>query len=145
VAVRVAQIPPPSSTPPRTQSGFLMDAPVIFVVDDDASVRRAVRRLVLPLRHPVRLFASAEHFLAHADRDARGCLILDMKLPGISGLQLQQRLSAEGWQLPVVFITAHGNAESRDAALRAGAIDYLAKPFSCERLLQAVAEGLART
>jgi FixJ family two-component response regulator len=121
-----------------------MAGPVIFVVDDDASVRKAVRRLLLPLQHPVRLFATAEHFLANADRNAQGCLILDMKLPGISGLQLQQRLAKEGWQLPVVFITAHGNEQSLDAALRGGAIDYLTKPFSCDKLLRAVAQGLAR-
>ena len=119
-----------------------MAGPVIFVVDDDASVRRAVRRLLLPLQHPVRLFATAEQFLAQADREAQGCLVLDMMLPGISGLQLQQRLAREGWNMPVVFITAQGDLQSRDAELRGGAIDCLAKPFSCEKLLRAVVRGL---
>ena len=119
-----------------------MAGPVIFVVDDDASVRRAVRRLLLSLRHTVRVFASAEQFLSDAVGDAQGCLILDVRLPGISGLQLQQRLAEQKSTLPVIFITAHDDAESREAALRGGAIDYLAKPFECEKLLASVRRAL---
>ncbi|HZN67751.1 MAG TPA: response regulator [Tepidisphaeraceae bacterium] len=119
-----------------------MGGPVIFVIDDDASVRRAIRRLVSSLQHTVRLFASAEQFLAHADNGTPGCLILDMRLPGISGLQLQKQLADQKWNLPVIFITAHEDPRSRDAALRAGAMDYLAKPFECEKLLQSVRSAL---
>ena len=119
-----------------------MASPIVFVVDDDVSIRTAVRRLLLPLRHPVRLFSSAEQFLSRTEPDERGCLILDMRLPGITGLQLQQHLADGGWKLPIIFITAHDDAETRAAALRCGAIDYLPKPFSCERLLATVRGAL---
>ena len=119
-----------------------MAGPVIFVVDDDASIRRAVRRLLTSLRHTVRLFASAEQFLADTTDDPRGCLIVDVRLPGISGLQLQKRLSERKSTLPVIFITAHDDAESRDAALRGGAVDYLRKPFECDKLLASVRRAL---
>jgi FixJ family two-component response regulator len=119
-----------------------MAGPVIFVVDDDASVRRAVRRLLMSSRHTVRVYASAEQFLSDAANDAEGCLIVDVRLPGISGLQLQRRLAEQGSKLPVIFITAHDDTESRDAALRGGAIDYLAKPFECEKLLSSVRRAL---
>ena len=88
-----------------------MDAPTIFVVDDDAAVRTAVRRLLLSTRLPVRLFATAEEFLAHTDSEARGCLIVDLGLPGMTGLELQERLAEREPPLPVVFITAREDAE----------------------------------
>ena len=119
-----------------------MASPIVFVVDDDVSIRTAVRRLLLPLRHPVRLFSSAEQFLSRTEPGARGCLILDMRLPGITGLQLQQRMADQNWKLPIIFITAHDDAETREAALRCGAIDYLPKPFSCDHLLATVCRTL---
>jgi two-component system response regulator FixJ len=115
-----------------------MASPIVFVVDDEVSVRGAVRRLVLPLRHPVQLFSSAEQFLSLTKSGTPGCLILDMRLPGITGLQLQQRLAEQNWKLPVIFVSAHEDAEARAAALRCGAIDYLRKPFSCDQLLACV-------
>ena len=121
-----------------------MMAPAVFVVDDDVSVRTALRRLLLSLHHSVRLFGSAEQFLAHTDRDATGCLILDVRLPGISGLELQQRLAAEHWNLSVIFITAHDDAQARDTAMSRGAIDYLPKPFECDHLLASVRGALER-
>src|SRR3954469_20516666 len=102
----------------------LMASPIVFVVDDEISVRKAVRRLVLSLRHPVRLFSSAEQFLSLTEHGTPGCLILDMRLPGMTGLGRQQRLADKNWKLPVVFISAHEDAEARAAALRRGAIDY---------------------
>jgi FixJ family two-component response regulator len=119
-----------------------MASPIVFVVDDDVSIRTAVRRLLLPLRHPVRLFSSAEQFLSRTEPGARGCLILDMRLPGITGLQLQQHLAEQDWKLPIIFITAHDDAATRDAALRRGAVDYLPKPFSCEHLLATVRSAM---
>jgi FixJ family two-component response regulator len=128
------------------------DSPVIFVVDDDASVRSAVRRLLLSLHLPVRLFASAEQFLSDTERTVggeggvrglRGCLILDLKLPGMSGLQLQEQLVQEEWKLPIVFISAHDDEESRDAALRMGAISYLRKPFDRQQFLESVNKAVA--
>ena len=121
-----------------------MVSQVIFVVDDDTSVRTAVRRLLLSLRYPVRLFASAEEFLSQTDSDARGCLVLDVRLPGMTGLQLQQHLCNQDWKLPVVFITAHDDDESRDLALRRGAIAYLRKPFDREGFLGGVRRALAQ-
>jgi len=119
---------------------------VIFVVDDDESVRTAVRRLLLALHLPVRLFASAEQFLSDTERGGggvRGCLILDLKLPGMSGLQLQEQLVQEEWKLPIVFISAHDDEESRDAALRMGAISYLRKPFDRQQFLESVNKAVA--
>lgn len=120
-----------------------MNPPAIFIVDDDASVRTAVRRLLRSVHQSTRLFSSAEQFLAHADPGARGCLILDVRLPGMSGLQLQKHLASRAWQLPLIFITAHDDAAAREAAVRGGAIDYLPKPFECERLLASVRRALA--
>src|SRR5215213_3101783 len=101
-----------------------MDAPVIFVVDDDASVRTAVRRLLISVHLPVRMFGSAEQFLAQTDISARGCLILDLRLPGMTGLQLQNQMFAEKWKLPVIIVTAHDDDEAKDSALRMGAIAF---------------------
>jgi FixJ family two-component response regulator len=114
----------------------------VFVIDDDASVRTGLRRLLMSLRHPVRAFASAEQFLAGTDGHAGGCLISDVRLPGMSGLELQQRLAELGWTLPIIFITAHDDNATREAALRRGAADYLPKPFSCDRLLSSVRRAL---
>src|SRR5829696_8080987 len=83
-----------------------MEPPAVYVVDDDPSVRAALRRLLRSGGHPVRLFASAEQFLANTDSSARGCLILDVMMPGMSGLQLHERLASHGWELPVIFITS---------------------------------------
>ena len=121
-----------------------MTSHVIFVVDDDASVRTAVRRLLLSLRLPVQLFASAEQFLSSTERGARGCLILDVRLPGMDGLQLQQHLAEQEWALPIIFITAHEEDELCDAAVRRGAVTYLRKPFDRERLLASVHDALGR-
>ena len=119
-----------------------MDAPVVYVIDDDFSVRTALRRLLLSLGHPVQLFASAEQFLANTDSGARGCLILDLMLPGMSGLELQARLADDGWKLPVIFITAHDDPASRDAALRENAIAYLSKPFGRDEVLTPVRRAM---
>jgi FixJ family two-component response regulator len=118
---------------------------MVYVVDDDFSVRTALRRLLLSLGHPVRLFASAEQFLASTDSGARGCLILDLMLPGMSGLELQAQLADDGWKLPVIFITAHDDAASRDAALCANAVAYLSKPFGRDEVLSHVRHAMGST
>ena len=119
-----------------------MDPSTVFVVDDDSSIRTAIHRLLDSLRHPVRLFASAEQFIAGTDCQSRGCLILDVRLPGMSGLQLQQWLAEQGRNLPIIFITAQDDNATRDAALRRGAAEYLSKPFDCDRLLASVRRAL---
>ena len=122
-----------------------MTPPVIFVVDDDASVRTAIRRLLLSLHLPVRLFASAEQFLSRTDRTARGCLVLDLRLPGMTGLQLQKQLVTDEWKLPVIVVTAHDDEESRDASLRLGAISYLRKPFDRQQFLKSIHAAIAQS
>jgi FixJ family two-component response regulator len=116
---------------------------VIFIVDDDASVRTAIRRLLMSQDLPVRMFASAEQFLAQIDSSARGCLILDVRLPGMTGLQLQNQLVAQAWKLPVIIVSAHDEAEARDSALRMGAIAYVCKPFDRAELLASVHAAMA--
>jgi two-component system, LuxR family, response regulator FixJ len=120
-----------------------MDPPqVIFIVDDDASVRTAMRRQVLSLNLSVRLFASAEQFLSETDRTARGCLVLDLRLPGMSGLELQQRMAAEDWKLPIVIVTARDDDTDRETARRQGAIAYLRKPFDHKQFLASIRAAL---
>ena len=120
-----------------------MASPVIYLIENDAAVRSAVRRLLMPLQRRVRAFASAEQFLRDVDRGAAGCLILDMSLPGMTGLQLQERLNESEWALPVIFTTAHDDEQWRDVALRKGALAYLRKPFDGELLLTAVRNAMA--
>src|SRR4051794_14512733 len=104
-----------------------MNSPVMFIVDDDAQVRTAIHRLLMSLKMPIRMFGSAEQFLAHTDSSVRGCLILDLRLPGMSGLQLQKQLHDQAWKLPVIIVTAHDEDETKDTALRLGAIAYMRK------------------
>ena len=120
-----------------------MASPVIYLIENDAAVRSAVRRLLTPLQRRVRAFASAEQFLREVPRGSEGCLILDISLPGMTGLQLQERLNESEWRLPVIFTTGHDDEPSRDAAMRKGAIAYLCKPFDCDVLLAAVRHALA--
>ena len=110
----------------------------ICVVEDDESVRRALRRLMRAVELPVEVVASAEEFLQAGVQAAAACLILDLHLPGLSGLELQERLRAEGRAVPIVFITAYGDPRVRERALQAGALAFLEKPFAEQSLLDAV-------
>jgi FixJ family two-component response regulator len=112
--------------------------PTVCIIEDDESVRRALRRLLRAVGLTAEAFASAEEFLEAAGRPAPGCLILDHHLPGLSGLELQARLKAEGRDIPIVFLTAYGDARVREQALRAGAVAFLEKPFAEKALLEAV-------
>jgi two-component system response regulator FixJ len=116
----------------------------VFVVDDDAAVRRSLERLVRSVGLEARSFASAADFLANATPVHPACLIVDVRLPGLSGLDLQERLSSTGWELPTIFISGHGTVPMSVRAMRAGAIDFLQKPFEDEQLLDSVREGLDR-
>jgi FixJ family two-component response regulator len=115
----------------------------IFIIDDDESVRRAVRRLIRSVGLNVETCATAEEFLQAPEQPAPGCLILDVHLPGLSGLELQQRLKAEGRPIPTVFITAYANDQVRKQALQAGAIAFLEKPFEERCLLEAVKRAVS--
>jgi FixJ family two-component response regulator len=115
---------------------------MVYVIDDDDSVRTAVGRLIRSAGLPVKTFATAEEFLRCRAHPAPGCLVLDVHLPGLCGLELQQRLSAEGRAVPIVFITAYGDDQVRDRALRAGAVAFLQKPFEGQALLNAIGRAL---
>jgi len=117
---------------------------IIYIVDDDADVRNAVG-LLLDLRgYRTALFGSAEEFLAALKPDAIGCVIADIRMPGMSGLEMQQHLAAQGASLPVVVLTAHADVESARTALRAHAVDFLTKPFKEVDLIAAIEEAHER-
>jgi FixJ family two-component response regulator len=124
-----------------------MVTPLISVVDDDHSVRESLARLIRSIGLRVQTFGSAEEFLDAGLSRAPDCLILDIRMPGMNGLELQRELSAGDQDLPVVFITAHGSdAEVRARAIGAGAVDYLLKPLKEEEVLKAIDTALnART
>jgi FixJ family two-component response regulator len=115
---------------------------VIAVLDDDDSVRSALQGLLKAVGLPAQTFASAEEFLKSSQRQQIACLIADIRMPGMSGLELQAKLNAERCRIPIIFITAHGDAKMRMQALRAGAVEFLAKPFDDEALLESVRAAL---
>jgi FixJ family two-component response regulator len=115
---------------------------IISIVDDDQSVRQSLASLLRSVGFAVRAFGSAEDFLKAGQPGATGCLLLDLRMPGMSGLELQ--LAAAGVRVPSVFLTAHGDEEARARALRAGAVAFLTKPFSENALLDAVRVALSR-
>jgi FixJ family two-component response regulator len=117
-------------------------AKMVAVVEDDESYRAAVRRLLKSAGLPVRSFASAEDFLKSGQQQETGCLIADIQMPGMSGLDLQAKLNAEHCPIPIIFITAHGDEEMRLQAMRAGAVKFLAKPFDGAILLESVRVAL---
>jgi DNA-binding NtrC family response regulator len=119
-------------------------APLIYVVDDDASVREALSSLIRSVGLRVEAFASAQEFLAHPQADAPSCLVLDVQLPGLSGLDLQQELAKADIQIPIVFLTGHGDIPMSVRAIKAGALEFLTKPFNDEDLLDAIQQGIAR-
>ena len=116
----------------------MADPPLVCVVDDDLSILRAVQRLLRAGNYTVKTFASAESFLESDYGSIAGCLVLDVHLGGLSGVELHERLIASGVRTPVVFITAHDDTITRERARRAGAVDYLSKPFDDVALLRAV-------
>lgn len=120
------------------------DEATVFVVDDDASVRRGLERLLRAAGHRVESFESARAFFSRGEREVRGCLLLDVRMPVMTGLELGDVLAARGWNIPIVFITGHGDVAMAVQAMKAGAVDFLTKPFDEQALLDAVAEALAR-
>jgi FixJ family two-component response regulator len=117
---------------------------VVAVVEDDESYRLALRRLLKSEGFSVQLFASAEEFLKSGRQHETGCLIADIRMPGMSGLDLQARLSADHCPIPTIFITAHGDEKMRLQAMRGGAVKFLAKPFDGAILLEGVRAALGR-
>jgi FixJ family two-component response regulator len=119
-------------------------ATFVAIVDDDDLMRSAVQGLLKEAGFPARVFASAEEFLDSGQQHHTACLIADIRMPGMSGLDLQARLNAEQIRIPTIFITAHGDERMRMQALRAGAVEFLAKPFDDETLLESVRAALER-
>ena len=119
--------------------------PVVFVVDDDASVRKSLARLVKTAGYEVEAFASVGEFLARAPFEGPGCLLLDVRMPGRTGLDLQETLRAAERRLSIVFITGHGDVGSSVTAMKGGAVDFLTKPLDEEALLTAIRQAVGRT
>jgi FixJ family two-component response regulator len=123
---------PPSSTP------------TVFVVDDDAAVRKAVSRLLRSAGIAVAVFPSPREFLAEYDPEMRGCLLLDLAMPGFNGLQLQTMLGEKGYRLPIIFLTGHGDVSESVQAMKHGAFDFLTKPVNAKNLLPAIHAAFER-
>ena len=121
-----------------------MDKALVYIVDDDAAVRDSLALLLRLKGFENRAYASAEDFLAQFQPDWRGCLLLDIRMAGMDGLALQHELAQRGSELPIVFITAHGDAAKARAALKAGAVDFLEKPLDDQALVIAIGEALDR-
>jgi FixJ family two-component response regulator len=117
-------------------------APVVFVVDDDGGVRAAMQRLLKSVGLRSEAFAAAQDFLQRKPYDGPGCLILDVRLPGISGLELQRKLIEVGVHIPIIFITAHGDIPMTVRAMKSGAVEFLTKPFRDQDLLDAIHQAL---
>jgi FixJ family two-component response regulator len=115
---------------------------LVAIVDDDDSMRSALQGLLKSAELPAQSFASAEEFLKSGQQRQIACLIADIRMPGMSGLELQARLNAEHCRIPIIFITAHGDEKMRMQALRAGAVEFMAKPFNDEALLESVRAAL---
>jgi len=118
--------------------------PTVFVIDDDPSVRAALKRLVASVGLGCETFASSDEYLAQLNPVAPGCLIVDIRLPGLSGLELQEQLGRDGYHLPIIFLTAHGDIRTTVRAMKGGAIDFLTKPFHEQELLDAVRHAIER-
>jgi two-component system, LuxR family, response regulator FixJ len=119
-------------------------SPTVFVVDDDADIRAAVALLMKSVKLPVRTFAGADEFLSKWDPGDAGCLVLDVRMPGMSGLELQNVLRERNADIPVVFLSGHGDIPMALRAVRAGAVDFIEKPFRDQPLIDAVHEALAQ-
>ena len=123
---------------------MLAVAPTVFVVDDDPSVRKSLTRLIKSAGHAVEAFASAREFLARERYAGPCCLVLDVRMPGLTGLDLQETLAGAGRRMPIVFVTGHGNISMSVKAMRGGAVDFLTKPVDDKNLLAAIERCVAR-
>lgn len=126
------------------KSGASTDQPIVFVVDDDASMRQALARLFQSVQLRAEVFASAQEFFQSERPEVPSCLVLDVRLPGLSGLDFQAELIKADVRIPIVFITGHGDIPMSVRAMKAGAVDFLAKPFRDQDLLDAVTTAIQR-
>ena len=119
-------------------------APVVFIIDDDAGVRAATQRVLKSVGLRAEVFATAQDFLQRPPYDGPSCLVLDVRLPGISGLELQRKLIEAGVQVPIIFISAHGDVPMTVKAMKSGAVEFLTKPFRDQELVDAIQQALER-
>lgn len=129
---------------PSAGAAASTEQPIVFVVDDDAPTRQALARLFYSVQLRVEAFASAQEFLQSERPDVPSCLVLDVRLPGLSGLDFQTELTNAAIRIPIVFITGHGDIPMSVRAMKAGAVDFLLKPFRDQDLLDAVASAIQR-
>ncbi len=132
-------MPDPDAAPDMAKPG----AEIIHVIDDDEAVRRSLALLLFSSGHAVETYASAESFLDAAPETMGGCAVVDVRMPGMDGLQLQEQLTARGAHLPVVVVTGHGDVALAVRAMKAGARDFIEKPYTNERMIEAVSAALA--
>ena len=118
------------------------DRPTIFIVDDDRSVRTALARLMRSRKLRAETFASAQEFLDRQPPDAPGCIVLDLKMPGVTGLELQEDLTTAGINLPIVFLTGHGDVPASVTAMKGGAVDFFEKPVDEDELMDAIKQAV---
>ena len=129
-------------TTPRDGTRTAALTPTVYIVDDDAEMRETLRSLVSSVNLPVETYAGAQEFLETQDGGRAGCLVVDLRMPGLSGIDLQEELVSRGAKLPVIMISGYGDVPTAARAMRAGAIDFLEKPISRQLLLDRVREGL---
>jgi FixJ family two-component response regulator len=120
------------------------EQPIVFAIDDDASMREALSRLFRSIGMPTQIFSSAQDFLSFKRPDAPACLVLDVRLPGLSGIDLQRELVAADFAIPIIFITGHGDIPMSVQAMKAGAVEFLTKPFRDQELLDAIQQAIQR-
>jgi FixJ family two-component response regulator len=119
-------------------------AAMVFVVDDDASVRKSLSRVISEAGYRVQTYASPREFLTRVPEPGPSCLVLDVRMPGVSGFELQQTLTSAVHEIPIIFITGHGDIPMSVKAMKAGAVDFLTKPFSAKELLDAIQRAVAK-
>jgi len=130
------------NNPGQRTGNQLAPTPIIHVVDDDESFRTAISRLLRATNYEVRTYADANDFLSHRVDDGPGCILLDLRMPGASGLALQEALAARAEQLPIIFLSGHGDIRATTRAIRAGAIAFLNKPVQPKDLIEAIEKAL---
>jgi FixJ family two-component response regulator len=134
-----------ASSPERSKSLSNVTAPIVFIVDDDISVRESLELLIRSQGWQAETFESAKKFLDRPRVLIPSCLVLDVSLPGLNGLELQKRVAVERTEMPIIFITGHGNVPMSVEAMKAGAVEFLTKPFSKDVLVSAVRSALDRS
>jgi FixJ family two-component response regulator len=120
----------------------MVDSATVFVIDDDPSVRSALKRLVASVGLPCDTFSNSDEYFLQMNPEASGCLIVDIRLPGSSGLEIQEQLARREYHLPIIFLTAYGDIRTTVRAMKGGAVDFLAKPFHEQELLDAVRRAI---